>query len=118
MATSATYPAVAFSARRRWHSNASSGLLQLASVDQAARGQKLTNDEEKNGDLLYRGIAGRNFERSFQLAEHVEVKGASLENGLLHVDLAREVPEAMKSRAIPIASSRKVLEVKPTQAAA
>ena len=81
-------------------------------------GEKLTNDEEKNGDLLYQGIAGRNFERSFQLAEHVEVKGASLENGLLHVDLAREVPEAMKSRAIPIASSRKVLEVKPTQAAA
>src|SRR4030095_4613784 len=82
-------------------------------------GQKLANDEEKkNGDLLYRGIAGRNFERSFQLAEHVEGKGASLENGLLHVDLAREVPEAMKSRAIPIASSRKVLEVKPTQAAA
>ena len=82
------------------------------------RGQKQTNDEETNGDLLYRGIAGRNFERSFQLAEHVEVKGASLENGLLHVDLAREVPEAMKSRAIPIASSRKVLEVKPTQVAA
>ena len=84
----------------------------------AIRGQKLTNDEEKNGDLLYRGIAGRNFERSFQLAEHVEVKGASLENGLLHVDLAREIPEAMKSRVIPIASTSKVLEVKPTQAAA
>ena len=84
----------------------------------AIRGQKLTNDEEKNGDLLYRGIAGRNFERSFQLAEHVEVKNASLENGLLHVDLAREIPEAMKSRVIPIASTSKVLEVKPTQAAA
>ena len=84
----------------------------------AIRGQKLTNDEEKNGDLLYRGIAGRNFERSFQLAEHVEVKGASLENGLLHVDLAREIPEAMKPRAIPIMSSRMVLEVKPTQVAA
>ena len=84
----------------------------------AIRGQKLTNDEEKNGDLLYRGIAGRNFERSFQLAEHVEVKGASLENGLLHVDLAREIPEAMKSRVIPIASAGKVLEAEPTQAAA
>jgi molecular chaperone IbpA len=84
----------------------------------AIRGQKQTNDEETNGDLLYRGIAGRNFERSFQLAEHVEVKGASLENGLLHVDLAREVPEAMKSRPIPIMSSRKVLDVKPTQVAA
>ena len=85
----------------------------------AIRGQKQTNDEEMNGDLLYRGIAGRNFERSFQLAEYVEVKGASLENGLLHVDLAREIPEAMKFRAIPIMSSRKVLEVKPpTQVAA
>ena len=84
----------------------------------AIRGQKLTNDEEKNGDLLYRGIAGRNFERSFQLAEHVEVKGASLENGLLHVDLVREIPEAMKPRPIPIASSAKLLEVKPTKVAA
>ena len=68
--------------------------------------------------MLYRGIAGRNFERSFQLADHVEVKGASLENGLLHVDLVREIPEAMKPRAIPIMSSRKVLEAKPTKLAA
>lgn len=64
------------------------------------------------------GIAARNFERSFQLADYVEVKGASLENGLLHVDLAREIPEAMKPRTIPIMSSRMVLEVKPTQVAA
>jgi molecular chaperone IbpA len=82
------------------------------------RGQKQTNDEEKTGGLLYRGIAARNFERSFQLADYVEVKGASLENGLLHVDLAREIPEAMKPRAIPIMSSRMLLEVKPTHVAA
>ena len=82
------------------------------------RGEKQTNDEEKTGDVLYRGIAARTFERSFQLADYVEVKGASLENGLLHVDLVREIPEAMKSRAIPIASSSKVLEVKPTKVAA
>jgi molecular chaperone IbpA len=81
------------------------------------RGEQ-TNDEEKTGDVLYQGIAARNFERSFQLADHVEVKGASLENGLLHVDLVREIPEAMRPRAIPITSSRKVLEVKPTQVAA
>ena len=81
-------------------------------------GEKQTSDEEKAGNLLYRGIAARNFERSFQLADHVEVKGASLENGLLHVDLVREIPEAMKPRAIPIMSSHKVLEVKPTQVAA
>jgi molecular chaperone IbpA len=81
------------------------------------RGEQ-TNDEEKSGDVLYQGIAARNFERSFQLADHVQVKGASLENGLLHVDLVREIPEAMKPRAIPIASSGKLLEVKPTKAAA
>ena len=82
------------------------------------RGEKQANDEEKTGDVLYQGIAARTFERSFQLADHVEVKGASLENGLLHVDLVREIPEAMKPRAIPIASSGKVLEVQPTKAAA
>ena len=68
--------------------------------------------------MLYQGIAARNFERSFQLADHVQVKGASLENGLLHIDLVREIPEAMKPRAISIASSGKVLEVQPTKLAA
>ena len=82
------------------------------------RGDKQTNDEEKTGELLYQGIAARNFERSFQLADHVEVRGASLENGLLHVDLVREVPEVMKPRVIPIMNSQKVLEVQPTQVAA
>jgi molecular chaperone IbpA len=84
----------------------------------AIRGEKQTNDEEKTGDVLYQGIAARTFERSFQLADYVKVKGASLENGLLHVDLVREIPEAMKPRVIPIASSGKVLEVKPTKVAA
>jgi molecular chaperone IbpA len=82
------------------------------------RGEKQTNDEEKTGDVLYQGIAERTFERIFQLADHVEVKGASLENGLLNVDLVREIPEAMKPRAIPITSSRKLLEVTPTKVAA
>ena len=80
--------------------------------------EKQTNDEEETGEVLYHGIAARAFERSFQLADYVQVKGASLENGLLHVDLVREIPEAMKPRAIPIASSNKVLEVMPTQIAA
>jgi molecular chaperone IbpA len=83
----------------------------------AIRG-KQTNDEEKARNVLYQGIAARTFERSFQLADHVEVKGASLENGLLHVDLVREIPEAMKPRAIPITSTSKLLEVKPTKVAA
>jgi len=82
------------------------------------RGEKQTNDEDKTGDVLYQGIAARAFERSFQLADYVKVKGASLENGLLHVDLVREIPEAMKPRSIPIASSSKLLEVKPTKLAA
>jgi molecular chaperone IbpA len=54
--------------------------------------------------LLYRGIAGRAFERRFVLADHIVVEGASLENGLLHVTLRREVPEALKPRRIAIAA--------------
>jgi molecular chaperone IbpA len=52
--------------------------------------------------VLYQGIAARAFERQFQLADYVQVKGASLENGLLHVDLVREIPEAKKPRQIAI----------------
>ena len=81
-------------------------------------GEKQNNDEENTGDVLYQGIAARTFERSFELADYVKVKGASLENGLLHVDLVREIPEAMKPRAIPITSTSKLLEVKPTKVAA
>jgi molecular chaperone IbpA len=84
----------------------------------AIRGEKQTNAEEKTAEVLYQGIAARTFERSFQLADYVKVKGASLENGLLHVDLVREIPEAMKPRSIPIVSSSKLLEVKPTKVAA
>jgi molecular chaperone IbpA len=82
------------------------------------RGEKQTNDEGKTGNVLYQGIAERTFERIFQLADHVEVKDANLENGLLNVDLVREIPETMKPRAIPITSSRKLLEVTPTKVAA
>ncbi|KPL52282.1 Hsp20 family protein [Prosthecomicrobium hirschii] len=60
-------------------------------------------DDASGKELLYRGIASRAFERRFQLADYVVVKGASLENGLLHIDLVREIPEAMKARQIPIA---------------
>jgi molecular chaperone IbpA len=66
------------------------------------RGEKNAKEEEKLGDVLYQGIAARTFERVFQLADFVQVKGASLENGLLHVDLVREIPEANKPRSIPI----------------
>lgn len=59
-------------------------------------------DEEEDTAYLYRGIAGRAFERRFQLADYIKVTGARMENGLLHIDLAREVPEALKPRKIEI----------------
>jgi molecular chaperone IbpA len=68
------------------------------------RGEKLT--EKENATYLHRGIASRSFERRFQLADHVVVKGATLENGLLHIDLVREIPEAKKPRNIPIATAK------------
>lgn len=58
--------------------------------------------EENKGEVLYRGIAGRAFERRFTLADHIEVDGADLRNGLLHVGLKRVVPEALKPRRIAI----------------
>jgi molecular chaperone IbpA len=70
------------------------------------KGEKVANENGKaKSEVLYRGIAARAFERSFQLADHVTVKNASLENGLLHVDLEREIPEAKKPRSIPISTS-------------
>jgi molecular chaperone IbpA len=72
------------------------------------RGEKKAKEEEKRGDVLYQGIAARAFERVFQLADFVQVKGAQLENGLLHVDLVREVPEAKKPRSIPIGNGNAV----------
>jgi len=62
--------------------------------------------EETTGEVLYQGIAARAFERQFQLADYVQVKGASLENGLLHVDLVREIPEAKKPRQIAIGNAK------------
>lgn len=62
--------------------------------------------EEKPADYLYRGIAARSFERRFNLADYVEVKNASLDNGLLQIELVREVPEAMKPRRIEIKSGK------------
>jgi molecular chaperone IbpA len=77
------------------------------------RGEKQAKETEKDGQVLYQGIAARAFERRFQLADHVEVRGAALENGLLHVDLVREIPEAMKPRTIPIGNgSAKVIDAK------
>ncbi len=64
-----------------------------------------TAESGEGREVLYRGIAGRAFERRFQLADHVEVRGAALVNGLLHIDLAREIPEALKPRKIAITAA-------------
>ncbi len=77
------------------------------------------NEEETTeNEVLFRGIAARSFERRFQLADHVEVKDASLENGLLHIDLVREIPEAMKPRKISIGAASKQIEAKKVKKAA
>ena len=64
------------------------------------RGEKKADEKERL--FLHRGIATRSFERRFQLADHVEVKGAELKDGLLHVELVRNVPERLKPRTIAI----------------
>ena len=74
--------------------------------------------EDKDGEVLYQGIAARAFERAFQLADYVQVKGASLENGLLHVDLVREIPEAKKPRQIAIGNGKAVNKPKVVEAQA
>jgi len=77
------------------------------------RGEKQVKDSDKASEVLYQGIAARAFERRFQLADHVQVTGASLQNGLLHLDLKREIPEAMKPRQIPIGGgSAKVIDAR------
>jgi molecular chaperone IbpA len=72
------------------------------------RGAKESNGKDAKREVLYQGIAARAFERRFQLADHVVATGATSENGLLHVNLIREVPEAQKPRMIPIGSGKPI----------
>ena len=81
--------------------------IQTEKQTLTVKGEKLPEDLERN--YLHQGIAGRNFERRFQLADHVEVIGARLAHGLLHIDLAREIPEAMKPKSIPIGNGESTL---------
>ena len=81
------------------------------------RGSKETGQKDEKNDMLYQGIAARAFERRFQLADHVVVTGAANENGLLHVDLVREVPEAQKPRTIAINKGTKIIEAVKAPAA-
>ena len=73
------------------------------------RGEK--KPEDKGREFLHRGIAGRTFERRFQLADHVEVKGADLKDGLLNIDLVRNVPERLKPRTIAIGAGKAPAQV-------
>ena len=82
------------------------------------RGEKAPkpSEPETRSEVLHQGIAARAFERRFQLADGVQVTGASLEHGLLHVDLVREIPEAKKPRMIPI-NGKAVAQVETKKAA-
>jgi molecular chaperone IbpA len=81
-------------------------------------GAKPEEKEDEDNGFLYRGIATRSFERRFNLADHVRVTGARLDNGLLHIELEREIPEAMKPRTIEIQTSSTLLEDHPKEKAA
>jgi molecular chaperone IbpA len=78
---------------------------------------KKADRPESAGEVLHQGIALRAFERRFQLADFVEVRGADLENGLLHVTLKREIPEAMKPRTIAISSKNGTKTIESKKAA-
>src|ERR1700709_2840592 len=75
------------------------------------KGEKVANENGEKSEVLYLGIAARAFERAFQLADFVQVRNASLENGLLHVDLLREMLEAKKPRNIAISDGEKAPQV-------
>jgi molecular chaperone IbpA len=82
------------------------------------KGERKDEGTGEGSELLYRGIASRSFERRFQLADHVDVVGASLKNGLLFVDLKRNIPEELKPRKIAItASSEKAKQIEAKTAA-
>lgn len=78
--------------------------LELQSEKQTLTVKGKKEEADGNRNYLHQGIAARNFERRFQLADHVEVVGANLANGLLHIDLVRVIPEAMRPKQIPINS--------------
>ena len=72
-------------------------------------GKKKEDSDEQGSDYIYRGIANRSFERRFALADHIQVRGADLNNGLLAIELVREIPEAMKPRKIDIGGQRSAI---------
>jgi molecular chaperone IbpA len=79
------------------------------------RGERKAEAPEGDRRYLHRGIASRSFERRFQLADHVEVKGADLKDGLLNIDLVRNIPERMRPRTIPIGVGSEAAAAAPKQ---
>lgn len=95
--------------------------LEIVQVENSLTVKGKSRKEEDEGvRYLHRGIAARSFEHRFQLADHINVTGASLKNGLLEIELVREVPEAMKPRTIAIqrADAAQAAEVETSQAQA
>ena len=84
--------------------------IQIEKGVLSVRGKKADSEAERS--YLYQGIANRSFERKFNLADHIEVTGADLNNGLLKVSLVKEIPEAMKPKSIAIGQPGKTLEHK------
>lgn len=87
--------------------------LEIETKEDVLRVSGKKSDETEERDFLHQGIAARSFERRFRLADHVKVASANLENGLLNIDLVREIPEEMKPRKIAIGTKRsKAIETK------
>ena len=78
--------------------------VQVENNTLTVRGKAAQDDTERS--YLHHGIAGRSFERKFELADHIQVAGARMENGLLHIDMKREIPEALKPRKIAIGADK------------
>lgn len=76
-------------------------------------GRKSEDSSSERADYIYRGIATRSFERRFALADHIQVRGADMKDGLLSIELVREIPEAMKPRKIDIGSSSRDRQDRP-----
>jgi molecular chaperone IbpA len=101
-----TMAVAGFSAGRARHHRSGKPLLGTG---------KAQKEDENGGGYLHRGIARRSFERRFSLADHMKVVGASLDNGMLSVDVVREVPEAAKPRTIKIGSAVATLQPQVTE---
>lgn len=83
--------------------------LEVKDTVLTVKGEKVADDKERH--YLHRGIAARSFERRFQLADHVEVRSADMKDGLLNIELQRNVPERLKPRSIPIGSGETVKQI-------